>query len=165
VVLGLLGSEARDGGQDTESVTGEHDDVGWLSVGDTRDLGVLNVFDGVGTSGVFRNGHIVVVGHSVGRVVDDVLQNRAKLDGTENLGFLIQSARVTVALLCKTYLVLGEVDGLCVTSTLDVENTSVGPDVLVVTDQQPVGVGTEGRLSGTAETKEQSDIALFFARL
>lgn len=61
----------------------------------------------------------------------------------------------------ETYLVLREVDGLCVTSTLDVEDTSVGPDVLVITNQQPVGVGTECRLSGTTETKEQCDVAFF----
>lgn len=88
MVLSLFGSEARDGWENTEGVAGEHDDVGWLSVGDTRDLGVLDVFNRVSASSVFRDGDIVVVGDSVGRVVDDVLQDGSELDGSEDLGLL-----------------------------------------------------------------------------
>jgi hypothetical protein len=88
VVLSLFGGKSRDGWQDTESITGEHDDVGWLSVGDTGDLGVFNVFDWVSASSVFSNGNIVVIGYSIGRVVNDVLEDGSELDGTVDLGFL-----------------------------------------------------------------------------
>ena len=144
MVRGLFGGEAGDGGQDTESIATQHDNVGWLSVGDTWNLGVGNVLDGVGTSSVFGDADIVVIGDSVSRVVDDVFENRSKLDGTVNLWLLLSR----------------QVDRLGVTTTLNVENTSVGPDVLVVTDKQTVGVGGKSRLSGTGETEEEGNVAV-----
>jgi hypothetical protein len=144
VVVGLGGSKLGDGGQDSESVTAQHDDVVGLPVGDTGDLGVGDVLDGVGTSGVLGDRDIVVVGNSVGGVVDDVLEDRSVLDGTVDLGLPLG----------------GQVDGLGVTSSLDVEDTGVGPDVLVVTDQETVGVGREGSLSSSRKTEEKGDFTL-----
>lgn len=126
MVLGLFGSKSRYRWQDTESITSEHDDIGWLSIGDTWDLGVLNVFNGVGASSVFSNGNIIVVGNSVGGIVNDVLENRTEFDGSVNLGFLQDQQKPNGAKdRMLTYLVLGEVDSLGITSTLNVEDTSV----------------------------------------
>lgn len=94
MVLGLFGGKSRYRWQDTESITGEHDDVGWLSVGDTWDLGVLNVFNWVGASSVFSDGNIIVIGYSVCWVVDDVLENRSEFDGSVDLWFLHWSDKI-----------------------------------------------------------------------
>lgn len=59
-----------------------------------------------------------------------------------------------------THLFGAEVDALGIASALNVEDTRVGPHVLVVTDEETVRVGTEGGLAGTAETEEECDIAL-----
>lgn len=88
VVLSLLGSKSGDGGKDTKSVATEHNDVGGLTVCDTGDLGIRNVLDGVGTSSVLGNGNVVVVGFTIGRIVNNIFEDGAKLDGIEDLGFL-----------------------------------------------------------------------------
>lgn len=144
MVLSLFGGEAGYGGEDTESIASEHDDVGGLTVGDTWDLRVGDVLDRVGTTGVLGDGDVVVIGYTVGGVVDDVLEDRTEFDGTVDLGFLLGT----------------EVDALGVASTLNVEDTGVGPDVLVVADQQSVGVGGESGLAGTGKTEEKSDVPL-----
>lgn len=89
VVGSLLGCQPGNRWEDTESVATKHDDVGRLSVGDTRDLGVGDVFDGVGTSSVLGNADIVVVGYSVCGVVNDILEDGSELDGTEDLRLLL----------------------------------------------------------------------------
>lgn len=141
VVVGLGRSQLGDGRQDSESVATEHDDVVGLLVGDAGDLGVGDVFDRVGASSVFGDRDVVVVGDSVGRVVDDVLEDGTVLDGAVDLGLPLG----------------GKVDGLGVTSSLDVEDTSVGPDVLVVTDQQTVGVSRQGAV-GVGNWQGQLDV-------
>lgn len=88
MVLSLLGSKSGDGGKDTEGVATEHNDVGGLTVCDTGDLGIRNVLDGVCTSSVLGNGNVVVVGFPVGRIVNNIFEDGAKLDGIEDLGFL-----------------------------------------------------------------------------
>lgn len=109
VVVGLFRGQLGDGRQDTESVATEHDDVAGLSFSDTRDLGVRDVFDRVGASSVFSDGHIIIVWHSVGRVVDDVFEDGTVSDSVEDLGLLLGR----------------QVDGLGVTTTFDVENTGI----------------------------------------
>jgi len=49
----LLGVELGDGWEDTAGIASEEDDVGWVVVTDARNLGVLDVLDGVSTAGVF----------------------------------------------------------------------------------------------------------------
>lgn len=127
VVVGLFRGQLGDGRQDTEGITTQHDDVARLSLSDTWDLGVGNVFDGVGASGVFRNRDIVVIGNSVGRVVNNVLEDGSVSDGVEDFGLLFGR----------------QVNGLGVTTTFNVEDTSVGPDVLVITDQQTLGISRQ----------------------
>ena len=78
-------------------------------------------------------------------MVDDVLEDAAKADRVVDLGLLRG----------------GEVDAFRVTSALDVEDTSVGPDVLIITDEQAPRVGTERRFSRSRQTKEECDVTLF----
>ena len=111
---------------------------------DAGNLGVLNVLDGVGATSVLGQSRVVVVNNSGGGVEDDVLKNGTELDGVENVGLLL--AR--------------ETNSLSVASTLDVEDTLVGPAVLVVTDESTLGVSGEGGLASTGKTEEDGDIAV-----
>ncbi len=128
VVASLFRGQFADGREDPKGVACEHDDVGGLLWDVTGDTGVGDVLDRVRASSVLRDAHIVVVWKAVDRVVDDVLEDGAKADGGVDLGFLLR----------------GEVDTFGVASTFDVEHTIVGPDVLVITDQLPMGISGEG---------------------
>lgn len=141
---GLLGGELGDGGQDTAGITGEENDVGGVVVADAGELGVLNVLDGVGATGVLGEGDIVVVDNTGDGVEDGVLEDGAELDGVENIGLLLG----------------GETNALGVAATLNVEDTGVGPAVLIVTDKLTLGVGRQGGLSSTGQTEEDSDITV-----
>ena len=144
VVHGLGGGELGDGGKDTTGVACEEDDVLRVAVGNARDLGVLDVLDGVCATGVLREGGVIVVDNTGLGVEDDVLKDRTELDGVENIGLLLG----------------GETNALGVATALDVEDTSVGPAVLVVTDQGALGVGGESGLASTGETEEDGNVAV-----
>lgn len=109
VVHGLFGCELRDWWQDTASVASEEDDVCWVAVSDTGDLGVLDVLDGVSTTGVLCEGGVVVVDITGDGVEDDVLEDGTELDGVVNVGLLLG----------------GEANALGVATTFDVEDTLV----------------------------------------
>lgn len=89
VVHGLLRSELGDWWEDTTSVASEEDDVCWVTVGDARNLGVLNVLDGVSATGVFCESGVFVVNITSLGVKDDVLEDGAELDGVVNIRFLL----------------------------------------------------------------------------
>lgn len=141
---GLLGGELGDGGQDTAGIAGEQDDVGGVVVALAGNLGILDVLNGVGATGVLGEGGIIVVDNAGDGVEDGVLEDGAEADGVENIGLLLG----------------GEANALGVAATLDVEDTGVGPAVLVVTDQLALGVSGQGGLAGTGQTEEDSDIAV-----
>jgi hypothetical protein len=144
VVHGLGGGELGDGRKDTTGVACEKDDVLGVAVGDARDLGVLNVLDGVGAAGVLGEGGVIVVDDTGFGVENDVLEDGTELDGVENVGLLLG----------------GETNALGVATALDVEDTSVTPAVLVVTDEGTLGVGGESGLASTGETEEDGHIAV-----
>lgn len=141
---GLLGGELRDGGEDTTGVASEQDDVGGVVVALAGNLGVLDVLDGVGAASVLGQGGVIVVDNTGDGVENDVLEDGTELDGVENIGLLLR----------------GETNALSVAATLNVEDTSVGPAVLIITDQLALGVGRQGGLAGTGQTEEDSDIAV-----
>lgn len=128
VVAGLFRRELAHRRKNTESVAGQHDDVLRLRIDRTRNPGIGDVLDRVRASCVLGDADIVVVWYPGVRVVDDVLEDRTEADGVEDLGLLLG----------------GEVDALGVAAALDVEDTSVGPDVLVVTNEETVRVSGEG---------------------
>lgn len=141
---GLLAVELRDWWEDTAGVAGEKDDVGWVVVGDTRDLGVLDVFDGVCAAGVLCEGGVVVVDSSGLWVENNILQDGSELDGVENVGLCLGR----------------ETNALSVAASLDVENTPVTPAVLVVSDQSTLRVRREGGLASTGKTEEDGHVAI-----
>ena len=142
VVHGLLGGELGDGRQHAVGIAGEEDD----SLGVTGHgvlLVVADVVDGVGHTTVLGLAHVVVVQTAV-LLHHHVLEESVALDGVPNIGLLL----------------LGEVDGLGVAASLEVEDTVVIPAVLVVSDQETLGVGGEGGLTGSGETEEQGAVAV-----
>ena len=124
VVAGLLRRQLTNGWENTESVASEHDDVGRLLVDQAGNPSVGDELDRVSASSVFSDANVIVIGDTVDGVVDDVLENSTETNGSVDLGFLLS----------------GKVDALGVASTLDVEDTLVGPDMLVITDQLAVRV-------------------------
>ena len=141
---GLLGGELGDGREHTAGVAGEQDDVLGVAIRHAGDLGVLDVLDGVGAAGVLGQGRVVIVDQTADGVEDHVLQNGAEADGVENIGLLLGR----------------ETDALGVAAALDVEDTGVGPAVLVVTDQGTVGVRGQGGLARAGQTEEDGDVAV-----
>ena len=133
MVACLLGREFADGREHAECITREHDDIARLAVDGAGYVRIRDKLDRIRASCVFRDADIVVVGSPRCGVVNNVLEDTAKADSVVDLGLFG----------------CGEVDGLGVASTLDVENTSIRPDMLVVADEQTAWVSTEGRLSGS----------------
>lgn len=62
-----------------------------------------------------------------------IFEHCSELDGVIDLGFFFW----------------GEADALGVASTLDVEDSLIGPDMLIITDQFSVSDSAEGGLSGS----------------
>jgi hypothetical protein len=96
------------------------------------------------TARVLGDADIVIVGRTRSRVVDNILEDAAKADRVVDLG-----------LLCG-----GKVDALRVTATLDVKDTRIRPNVLVITDEQTPRIGTERRLSSSRQAEEECDVTL-----
>lgn len=140
----LLSGELRNGGKDTTSIASQKDDVCGVVFGEARNLGVLNVLDGVGATSVLGQGSVVVVDNTSSGVEDDVLKDGTELDSVENIGFFLS----------------GKTNALGVATTLDVEDTPVGPAVLIITNQSTLGVSGKSGLASTRKTKENSDITV-----
>jgi hypothetical protein len=141
---GLSAIELGDRRQDTTGIASEEDDVGGRVGGEARNLGVGDVLDGVGASGVLSEGSVVVVNLTGKRVEDNVLEDGTVSDSAVDIGLLLSR----------------QANGLSVATALDVENTVVRPAVLVVTNESSVGVGGESGLASSRETEEKSDIAV-----
>lgn len=141
---GLLGGELGDGWEDTTGIASQQDNVCGVVLGDARNLGVLNVLNGVGAASVFGQGSVIVVDNTGGGVEDNVLKNGTELDGVENIGFLLG----------------GQTNALGVATTLDVENTLVGPAVLVITNEGTLRVSGKSGLASTRKTEEDSYITV-----
>ena len=141
VVLGLLGAQDRDGRQNAECVSRQEDDI--LCSRCRRDGAddVLDVVDGVGHTGVLGDRLVSEVDVALS-IQSDVLQQSVALDGVVDirLGVLIQ------------------VDDLCVAAALEVEHAVVIPAVLVIADQQTLGIGGQGGLAGAGQTEEDGSV-------
>ena len=130
--------------QHTIRVTSQHDDILWLTVHGARYMCVRDILDRVSTTSILRDAHVVVIRLARLRIIHDVLQDRAKADGTVNLWFLLRR----------------EVDALGVAPTLDVEHTTVTPAVLIITNESTLRVGRKGGLASTRQTEEEGHVAV-----
>ena len=87
-------------------------------------MGVGNELNWVSTASVLCNADIIIIGAPGNRAVHHILEDAAESDSAIDFRFLLG----------------GKVDALGIASALDVENTRVGPDMLVITDQKAVGI-------------------------
>jgi hypothetical protein len=149
VVACLLGREPAHRREDTERVACKHDNVAGLAVDRARYMRIRDEFNRIRAAGVLRDANIVIVGRSRCRVVDDVLKDATKADRVVDLGLLRG----------------GEVDTLGITTALNVEDTSVGPDMLVITDEKAPRVSTERCLSRSRQAEEEGYITLVDAHV
>jgi len=101
------------------------------------------VENGVRNASILGLGGIKVVGCSVG-LDGDIFQECVHVDGAVNVGLGL----------------FREVDGLGVATTFKVKDTVIVPAVLVVANQGAVGIGREGRLARSRQTKKERDVSL-----
>ena len=141
VVLGLLGGQDADRGQNAERISRQEDDV--LGGRGRRDRAndVLDVVDGVGHTGVLGDGLVSEVDLALA-VNGNVLQQSVALDGVVDIRLRV----------------LIQVDDLGVAAALEVEDAVVVPAVLVIADEQTLGVGGQGGLAGAGQTEEDGSV-------
>lgn len=147
MVAGLFRGQSANGRKNTKGIACQHDDVGGLTVDNTRDLSIGDKLNRVGATSVLSDADIVIIRNSGNRAVDDILKDAAKFDGIENVRFFLGR----------------EIDALGVTSAFNVKDTSVRPDVFVVTDEKAVRISGECGLASTGKTKKESDVTLLNA--
>lgn len=99
-----------------------------MNVGNAWDLGIVNEVDGVACSCVLGDGGVIIVWLSSSAIINDILQDRTESNSIVDFRFFL----------------LAQANALGVASSFNVEDTSVGPDVLVVTDESSLRVGGEG---------------------
>ena len=141
---GLLLGKFRNGWKYAASVASQEHDVCWVTLGEAGNLCIVDELDRIGAASVFRKSCVVVVNNSSDRVEDGIFQNRAELDGVEDVGFFLSR----------------QTDALGVASPLDVEDTSIAPAVLVIADECSLGIGGKSRLASSRKTEEDGDIAI-----
>ena len=126
VVLSLLRCQNRDGRQYAESIRAQEDHVvSCRACRDRVDLldDVLNVLDRIGNTSVLGNALVSEIDLAFS-VYSNVLKKSISSDSVVDvgLGFLV------------------EVDDLCIAAALEVVNAFVVPAVLVIADQQSLGI-------------------------
>src|SRR5829696_5237358 len=142
IVGGLGRREGAYGGQHPEGIGGQEEDrrrMEALAFGDRARY----VLQWVGDAGVLRQHAVGVVHLARATVHHYVLEHGPKADGIPYLGFLLGT----------------QVYRLRVAAALEVEDPRIGPAVLVVPDQVPLGVGREGRLARPREPEEERDVS------
>jgi len=147
VVTSLFRGQSANGRKNTKGIASQHDDVGGLTVNNTRDLSVGDELNRVSATSVLSDADVIIIRNSGNRAVDDVLKDAAKFNGVEDIRLLLSR----------------EVDALGVTSALNVEDTSVRPDMFVVADEKTARVSGECGLAGTGKTEKESNITLLNA--
>lgn len=130
--------------EDTVGVAGQEDDVLGVAA-EGGDLGVVDVFEGVGSTGVLGDRRVEVV-HVAGAWVEaHVLQHCPEFNGLEDFSLLLP----------------GQTNGFGVTAAFHIENTPVAPHMLIITDEHPLRVSTERSFARPRESEEQRHISTF----
>jgi len=112
---------------------------------DRGEFGIWDVLKRVASSGILSDINVIIVDSLAGSIAElNVLEDSSELDSIEDFWFLFS----------------GEIDGLSVASTFDVEDTIVGPAVLIITEKFSLGISRKGGLTSSRETEEKSDISI-----
>jgi hypothetical protein len=107
-------------------------------------LGVGNELQRVSASSVLGDANVIKInGTSV--VVNNILNNSAKLNCIVNLGLAF----------------LGKSNALGIATSFNVEDTLIGPNVLVITNEKALRVSRQSCLSSSRETKEEGGGSIF----
>lgn len=101
----------------------------------------------VGATSILSDTNVIIIRNSGDWVVDDILKDAAESDCVEDIRLLLRR----------------EVYALGVTSTLNVEDTSIRPDMFVVTDEKTARVSGECGLAGTGKSEKESNITVLNA--
>ena len=135
------------GPADAESVSGQEDYVvSCRACGYRVDIenDVLNVVDRIGDTGVLCDTLVREINLAV-CVDSDVLKQSVALDGVVDVGLGL----------------FVQVDDLCVAAALEVEDAVVIPAVLVIADQETLGIGGKGGLAGAGQAEEDGSVLAF----
>jgi hypothetical protein len=157
---GLRGVELRNRWEDTARITSEENDVAGMIGRQTWNLGVRNVLDGIGTTGVLSQGWIIVIDYTSLGVEDDVLEDGTKLDGVEDIGLFLSWETNALGVALKLSVIFTPECVRKTYSTLDIENAVITPAVLVVANQSTVRISWQRGFASSWKTKENSDIAI-----
>jgi hypothetical protein len=149
VVTSLFRGQSANRRKHTKGIAGQHNDIGGLTVDNTRDMSIGDKLNRVGATSVFGDTDVIVVRISGNRIVDNVLKDAAESDGIKNIRLL----------LCR------EIYAFSITSTLNVEDTSVRPDMFVVTDEKAARISGECSLAGTRKTEKEGNITRLNANI
>ena len=142
MVHGRLFVETRNRRQHAKGISGQEDDhVGVASLAHSGRI--VDEVDGVCHACVLGQTVVKVVRIACRTVNDDVLADGAKADGVEDLRL---GGRA-------------DLDGLGIATALKVEDAAISPSVLVVADQDALGICRKRGLSGTREAKEYGGLA------
>mmetsp|Transcript_83650 Transcript_83650/g.269599 ORF Transcript_83650/g.269599 Transcript_83650/m.269599 type:complete len:474 (+) Transcript_83650:729-2150(+) len=144
MVHNLVGCQLRDRGQDAEGIASEQNDLLRVMLHLGRDPGVRDILKRVRHARVLGNARVVVVHMACAVVEHHILKNGTEANRVVNFRLLV----------------MREADGLRVAAALDVEDALRVPHVLVVADEVPLGVGTQGRLACSAEAEEDGDVVV-----
>ena len=143
MIAGLLWGKFANRWENTKSIAGQHYDIRRLTLDLTRNLGIRDVLDRIRTPCVLSNANVIIIRRAGDRVVHYVFEDAAKADGVVDVGFLLG----------------GEVDAFGITTSFDVKDASIGPDMLVISDEKTVRVSRQSGLASSRKTEEESDIA------
>ena len=162
---GLLAVEFGDGRKDTTSIAGQENNVAGMVGADAWDFCVFNIFDGIraikcvsafersmfffstplhSPSGIFGQCCIIVVDDASDRIKNDVLEDGTKADSIEDIGLLLRR----------------QTDAFGVTTTLNVEHTSITPAVLVITNERTLRIRRQSCLAGAGKAKEHGHVTV-----
>jgi hypothetical protein len=111
---------------------------------DCGDLSVGDELERVGGAGVLSERNVVEVDLAGVFVKSNILKHSSELDGVVDLWLLLST----------------ESDALGIAATLDVEDSLVTPDVLVITDKFTVADCAECSLASSGKSEEEADVTV-----
>ena len=151
IIFGLFMGQDGNRRQHPESIRRQEDHI--LCI---RPLGrgtdglyvMLNVFDGIGSPGIFRQALVMEI-HLAIRVNGYVFHQGVAADGIIDIRFGV----------------FIQVDDLGIAAAFQVEDAVIVPAVFVVADKQTVGIRGQGGLAGAGQAEEDSSVLAFQVRV
>lgn len=157
---GLFAGEFADWWENTTSIAGKKDNVGWVVVGDAGNQGILNILNRISArkvsfqsndlkridkpSSVLSQGRVIIIDDTGLGIKNNILKDRTESNSIENIRLFFSR----------------QTNAFGIATSLNIEDTIVTPAVLVVSDQSTLGISREGGLASTRETEEDSYVSI-----